>query len=447
MEIMTFTAEGFRQLEWRPANVSCDDSLKKQMCDELQNVYETTNRIERISLLDFSSSGWIWAGALLYGPLCIFGILGNLLTLILFCKYLQKTTTSIYIIALAIVDLVICMTAMPIAIYTLVGGNSGSNHLCKLEKFMVYFAIPLSCGILFLIALDRFLLIICLNRNLITPFRAKASILLLLVICLVAAIPQTLGFSTRTKMDVPHCHKFFCDFRICQPDDIYLPNKVVKNLQKSVIFAFLIIACLITIFYSMIFTKVYKMHKKMINYKPSTKKLKAINSTDTTSSSDLDQTISIGAAASPKNSNFDEVLTEEIALTNSDATRPTSQRMKENKKNLPHLKTAVTLFLVTASFILAYSPMSVMIVFDICERRKSYDGCLRNDYRKFLWQFYYLNHVTNPIIYSYLNPQFKNALRTFYKKYCCMSRLFCCQKKSSKTSATTVITTPTVLSA
>ncbi|XP_067932746.1 beta-2 adrenergic receptor-like [Watersipora subatra] len=221
----------------------CDPRLQTFFCDSFQKLYEHSHRIENVDMFDFSSSGWIWAGVLFYTPICLLGVLGNFLTVLIFCKYIRKTTTATFIITLAVIDLVICLTAMPIAIYTnFVSGIAKSNFLCKLEKFMTYSAIPLSCGILFLIAVDRFLLITFLNRGLITPFRAKASILFLLVVCLASAIPQSLGFSTQPDMVDLTCPNFKCDFFICQPNEFYMSNKLLTDLRKSVIYAFLLIA-------------------------------------------------------------------------------------------------------------------------------------------------------------------------------------------------------------
>jgi len=98
---------------------------------------------------------------------------------------------------------------------------------------------------------------------------------------------------------------------------------------------------------------------------------------------------------------------------------------KRKKRRLPHAQTALTLLLVTVSYVVAYAPLIVLSFAGACSEDESdtgetYFSCKANTVYNFLWNFFYLNHITNPIIYSFLNPRFKEALKACW-----------CQRKTS----------------
>ncbi|XP_067933978.1 alpha-2A adrenergic receptor-like isoform X2 [Watersipora subatra] len=398
-------------------NVSCLRHRRKEVCISFQNIYEGTERIEQINMLNFNESGWIWAGALFYSPLCMLGIIGSVITLLTFCKYIKKTTTTTCIIALAAVDLAICTITMPIAIYTFVGGNTGSNIICKLGKFAVFFTVPLSCGILLLLTLNRFLLVACLRKKILTPFRAKVCIVFLFVICLVSAILQSLSFSTQVEMDVPHCHNFVCDLHFCQPNEYYLSNQFVSGLKNSGVIACIIIAFVSTMFVLLTFLKLFQIRKQITDSKLSPTKQNAVGMMSTsvanlghtkTTESDVDKPLEFH-----EGHDLGEIAAEKLLTLKYKEMKPTWSAFRVHKKCLPHFQMALTLLLMTLSFIVAHAPMTIMILFKICENTTVNEGCMRNDYRYFLWQSYFLNHALNPIIYLF-NPQFIKAFRNWY---------------------------------
>ena len=423
----------------------CNETRKEEVCEFLVK-YVSANAEDKIDLSNVTQSAWIWTGLAVYTPLCVIGIIGNILTLIMFTKFIKKTTTSIFIIALAAIDLLVCTTSLPMALHRLHNGDSPvSNAQCKLERFITFLAIPLSGGILLAIAVDRFLLIYILNKNIVTEFRAKLVVAGLFVICTAAAIPQLLMFSTLVTFSpkATGCsEEIFCDTNICEPIDDYISGELRPGLLKSVVVTLMIMVALFFIIYTLIFARVYKMHVKMASYKFTKNRAAMNNNSVLETCVDGDHNHANGAAKthekvngktakanlnSRESSDSDIALSEEVTLMKPANTSPTSAGKEvaptRRKKHTPHFQTAVTLFLVTCSFVIAYAPMSIMTLMDSCvESDKSKHAsfaCHRNGYQYFVWRLFFINHVANPLIYSVLNPRFREAIKSCYKKYFC----------------------------
>lgn len=72
-----------------------------------------------------------------------------------------------------------------------------------------------------------------------------------------------------------------------------------------------------------------------------------------------------------------------------------------SKAFIANLRTSAILFIVTIIMILVYTP-AILISFQFI------------DYNTFLWSLIYVNNASNPIIYSFFNPKFRDALRSLF---------------------------------
>lgn len=422
-----------------------------------------------VDLNNPSQSGWIWASVVFYTPLGILGILGNILTIIMFVKYIKRTTTTTFITTLAVVDLTVCSTSLPMSLYSLVHGSQVTNAFCKTEKFLAFLAIPLSGCILLAIAIDRFLLIFFLNKVILTQFRARIIVICIFIVCFLAAVPQPLSFSTiihANGLKMGCQGEFTCDIQICQLSRI-IPEHVRNKLWEGLIGFYLSTIVLFVILYTLIFRKVYKMHKKMLVYKhrpvsrlDSMRERDAVASSETIAQDPTRQHSANGTLMPPNpeksmqpsakearlklsstdNSESDDGLAEGVTLTKTMlppsynvATAQVCSKIKKRKR-LPHLQTAITLFMVTISFVIAYAPMFLISQLQSCGSSgrigASQFSCKRNNYQHFLWRFIFLSHIANPIIYALLNPLFRDAVRKWYNQ-CCCSLLARCDSSDS----------------
>ncbi|XP_067950652.1 neuropeptide receptor npr-1-like [Watersipora subatra] len=389
----------------------CADHHKEILCGFTSKMIDQQS--EAIDFSDMSQAGWIWASFGFFAPLCFFGIIGNVITIIMFAKFIKKTTTSIFILSLAVVDLLVCSITMPIWLYELFYEDHGSEFACKFDKLIYLLSIPLSGAILLVIAIDRFILVFMVKGTVITKFRAKMILFFLSLACLAIALPQALSFSVYSPIEKQLLSQFCegeirCNTLVCHPTTEIMSIEIWYALWEGLIISFLIMAIIFTTLYSLIFGKVYSLHRKMKMWnhnKPTSATTNVVTSSD--------------ATASPPSSGT-ELSSEVMIETSNLSSGVTTRTVKSGrKKRLPHLHTAITLFLITLFFILAYAPLIIMMFTGACEGdsdNKFDDVCGRNDYRQFIWHFYFINHVTNPVIYAFMNPRFRDAIRV-----CCLS--------------------------
>ncbi|CAF3905364.1 unnamed protein product, partial [Rotaria sp. Silwood1] len=78
---------------------------------------------------------------------------------------------------------------------------------------------------------------------------------------------------------------------------------------------------------------------------------------------------------------------------------------QQRQEHLANIRTTLTLFIVTATFILMYLPSIIITLFNIKP----------NEYREVLFLLYYINSACNPIIYSFFNVNFRNDVRRIYE--------------------------------
>lgn len=442
-------------MDWTSRKLpACNDNHTETICNIMGSLLNS-NRKTPIDLTDTSQSGWVWATFGVFTPLCLLGIFGNILTIVMFSKYIKKTTTSVFIIALAIVDLIVCSFSMPLWLASLLTSTMDSDFLCRGKKLIDFLAVPLSGSILLVIAIDRFLLIFLVRTDIVTKFRAKIIILALAVICAGVAIPNTLSYSTLHEVAVARLYcegKVFCSVQECRMSEAILDKSIHKTLWLGLNITFILMVLAFMTFYFLIFIKVYAMYRKMSNWKARNsggntsksypdKQLKKIDVDHATFASQhqsnqhnvesaplaKESGVKVDQEGEKQHSESDPpVDTDQVNLMKSN-TPPKLDNLgvsaavkRRKKKRLPHAQTAITLCLVTVSFVVAYSPLVVMMFTGVCMGEVEdgsagdagkYFNCPKNSFLMLLWNFFYLNHIINPIIYSFLNPRFKEALK------------------------------------
>ncbi|CAF1197923.1 unnamed protein product [Adineta ricciae] len=84
---------------------------------------------------------------------------------------------------------------------------------------------------------------------------------------------------------------------------------------------------------------------------------------------------------------------------------------QQKQERSANIRTTLTLFIVTATFILIYSPSIIITLFNIKP----------NLFREPLFLLYYINSACNPLIYSFFNINFRNDIRRIYE---CQKRVY-----------------------
>ncbi|KAK6182222.1 hypothetical protein SNE40_009951 [Patella caerulea] len=178
---------------------------------------------------------------------------GNLIVLIAVMSFVKlQTVTNYFVVSLAFADLLVGAGTIPLyAVFHLQTGNVVENKTACLIRYAL---VVESCGAsllnLLFISIDRFIAVIYPLRyySLVTPKRAKVSILILWIYITFVSLLPTMGWNLWNDDSV-------CDFY-----EIF-PKAYV------VISSFLLISvciCLATLMYVRIFLEAKRQHKKMV---------------------------------------------------------------------------------------------------------------------------------------------------------------------------------------
>lgn len=307
-------------------------------------------------LTDMSQAGWIWATFCLLLFLCLIGAAGNLITIVVFSRFVKHTTVSLLIVTLSLVDLLVCTTLLPVNIHSVLTEHQDVEFTCRYKHFGNFAAIPLSGTILLLLAVQRFLKIWFPQHKILTKLRTKLAIGILVVMCIVFAVPQSLAFSTNTLIEP----QWICDGTItcslsqCKPIDTYISLETSHALFTAALSGLIVITGSFVVLYALILVKAYRLTRNT----------------------------------------------------------PLGDRSRIRQQ------TAITFLLVTLTFVLAYTPMVGIYFSGMCNKDSSDSsgGCEKNTLKKFMWNFLFITHAVNPIIYAFNYPEFKSSLLRCFAK-------------------------------
>jgi cholecystokinin A receptor/hypocretin (orexin) receptor 2 len=362
----------------------------------------------------------------------IAGSIGNGFVFYIFSRKRKKSTTTVFILALALTDFLTCLIIIPFTIYyEVVAKRINSNLQCKIYTFLITSNIPFSAFIMVLIAFDRYFKI-CRPWNQCLDIRMSKKIIVAVLIFALSlgVIPSlthgvypiseetsrkenttghvitsaeqhvynglimkpensTVYEDLINKSDFGNKHpkesSNMKDYEgYCIPVHDYFDQSFIDNYQKFYASLFLISCAFVTVLYALIFKAITlrRYRKSKRTYKESdrrtrhmitkigTKGLTAIETAD----NDLNQRM--------VNNNY---VTE-------------SKRSVRNKLRLANIKTAGNLFVVTIVFILAFLPAWLMSIRVIGANI-------------IVYYLYFSYNIANPVIYTFFNVTFRKDIK------------------------------------
>ncbi|XP_052715023.1 olfactory receptor 4N5-like [Crassostrea angulata] len=362
------------------------------------------------------------------------GSVGNAFVIYIFSRKREKSTTTVFILVLAMTDFFTCLVIIPFTIYyEVMEKRVNSNVQCKIYMFLITTNIPFSAFIMVLIAFDRYFKICrpwnqCLNIRM----SKKIVIAVLLFALSLGIIPSLthrvypISDETSTiennitslvfdgdkqsahngtvmelnntayqglipKLDFPgNVSSNSSDNRnkyegYCMPVLEYFSQSFMKTYQNIYASLFLISCVFVTVLYALIFKSItlrrYKKRKRA--YKGMDRRTStAITNTCTTRLTTTEPPYTDQNRRAPTNNNY---VTE-------------SKRSVRNKLRLANIKTAGILFVVTIVFILAFLPAWLMSIRVIKPNI-------------IVYYLYFSNNIANPIIYAFFNVTFRKDIR------------------------------------
>lgn len=357
--------------------------------------------------------------AIFYLPVIVYmlvlmfvGTFGNILVC---CVYLSKQTKSsshYFILALAMLDLLTCLIGMPTEVADLrYPYMFYAPAACKLLRFIESISIIGSSMVLIAVAFDRYFRICRLGKHM-TVKHAKVMCFVSVIVGISAAWPACILFGEKSvEVGIDGV-----DAIDCSTDD-----SMRHTLYPTVYYGFLFllfIGCFI--FFTVIYTKIgvviWKRKKTKIGEQlPDAPSMKERPSSDCVSN---DQ-ISTEMSSDNEGSWETERRKSSMSVVNF--------QKQCSKNQIKVTRTTVVLFAVTVAYVISFLPFLIVMV--LRSTIKGFEDSLEPTAElvyKFCSKSYFINNAINPIIYSFLNLNFRKDTRNLLKRIlasCCCRNL------------------------
>jgi hypothetical protein len=404
----------------------------------------------------------------------VVGLIGNALVLLVYVKKLQDNQTITFLIVnLAIADLVCCMVLLPLNCYhELFIDHIGSDFLCKFHSFLNIMNVTYSCLLMTLVAFERCFTIVMPFKRIVSKLRAKFIMLVLIMICFVFGIVGGLGVGIRHQAKVVFLVSqnysnnslqiynketlVWIKTTHCFPNDLLIPLNAMAYVR--LIQNLIVVICFVIIFvlYALICVFVSKrrqlkanreLYYKEILYRskqntcsngqkkndsprqPFSHKELTIHSqieeefnegtTNTTDSLLSGVTINstkknaiptiLFLKNNPKlNPEVNQEDQQDVQLNNNNNNNNPILMANQAQMNrslwVSNLKTAFMLFVATLIMVVVYTPAILTSLHFI-------------SYNPIYWNILYVNNAANPLIYSFLNPNFRKSLMNRFRNF------------------------------
>lgn len=384
----------------------------------------------------------------------IMGTFGNALVLYVFTIQKQKLTSTVFILALASMDFVTCFVIIP---YTIVMEyfifEIGNDVMCKLYHGLIATSVPFSTFIMVAIAVDRYLCICHPFMHAMTITRARIIVAVLALSALAMGFMASLYYGVYVKVNINNSTfnastdlgLFDSDFAtinnsnmkynlnrddsyknssvtvapsvteqfyysnegVCDNNYFVMSKTSLSIYQKIYSSLFLIAIIIVAVLYALIYKSVLARRKQRLKIvtnkcclmwkEPSTTTTDVVG--DTTEETEIAEKYAVNGSEKKKKSK-ESRSSEKNA--EKDAMLKTSCRAKLEKIRMANLKTAAMLFVVTVVFVVTFLPAWLMA-------HKVLDLNL------VVFYMYFTYNVANPIIYAFMNPNFRTQLREIFK--------------------------------
>lgn len=363
-----------------------------------------------------------WPVILFVALLMVVGTPGNLLVIIIYHRRFKRASNSHYFIeALAFFDLFACVMGMPTEIYDLCNPLNFRNEIvCKFFRFSETFTVIGSSMILGEVAIDRFWKV-CKPHKKITIFHIK-------LMCGVAAFIG-LFFSLPTVFIYGTYKVQLTDTVVgedCSIEGEYRRTSWPRNYFIFLCSIFVILCILLTVLYILLYLSVRDRRRRNASRQFSSEQEQEkmagqemeFKANSLKRSQKEPQSPCPKSPKSPKNQkspSFPMMRARVASLSG-------RMRMKISR-------TTVILFIVTIVFVVSYFPsLVVMICKTVMYRKVAKSGIHLKVVIKIFSKFYLINNACNPIIYSFLNPYFRNECIRLFSEIGCSK---CCKVEPS----------------
>ena len=399
--------------------------------------------------------------------LSLIGTAGNALVIAVFARKRDKMTSTLFILTLAVIDFTTCLVIVPYTIFMeYVNFGVEYNLVCKVYQFFITSNVPFSCFIMAAIAVDRYFCICHPFLHAMTLLRAKVIILGLGLLATCCGVITACAYSVYAEepVSVSINGSFLFPANVSSPemttpmyaiadysstagyggeegvlpaetvllrqntslfdsitkqpqlnsDSLTLLNKTViiytgkckantmiisngfrRVYQKIYTAMFLLAFIIVAVLYVLIYQSVQDRRKKRQKQK---NRLPSLTCND--DAIEETQLTAINGDAHTKETN-------NHSSCRSAAKSIRRKSTKRDRNRVANIRTALMLFVVTLVFTLTFAPAFLMALQII-------------PYNQVVFYMYFANNVANPVIYCFMNKNFRDDLKNL--KTLCFGR-------------------------
>ncbi|KAK3578945.1 hypothetical protein CHS0354_035577 [Potamilus streckersoni] len=405
------------------------------------------------------------------------GLIGNSFAIYIYGFRWKKTKTRLFVLFLAMMDMVNCAFNMPVEAAILMKPASFDNDiLCKISRCVTFLVNNTSTLTLIGIAVDRFLLVYRPLKNL-TLSHQYVKIVCAVSLLLGAALawPAAIYYGTYSfNITLPNNIKFggtsTFTCKTCLISDAYLHSVAWQlGFPITLLSLLIVIFVILSVLYILIGRKIYMatrskqqssptiamMVQSFVGKKPKGKSYQKKFNESEISEPEISPTTKICVRNSdetklvPDSGNRQEISTsavngkgsktpntskrllsrssfrESIINRGDESGRPLSRRFSKVFNNATR-KNTIMMRMVTIAFMVSFTPFLVLVIIRVCYpkvldfRNLNYSSKIA--YSVFL-RSYFLNSVVNPFIYGFMNKQFRVMVKLTLRKIFCLNKI------------------------
>nr|ANO39030.1 GCR056 [Schmidtea mediterranea] len=339
----------------------------------------------------------------------VIGSIGNLLVLIIYSQKRDKSTANQFIKTLAISDCIVCLVIIPFTIYIEFNDWKVSiDMICKSYYFLNNSSIPFGALLITLIAIDRFFCVCYPFLSLMTVKRSKVCVFIVFMMSVVLGVLSVFQVKTfklsknSTNMNSTLIQSECIDVsRYANPTKYELLFFTI--VQRSQLISYAICICVVICLYILIYRFVLAAARKKA-------RLKGLNSSSTTSFlwNKFFKSRSIKRINSDSNNDDTSVpcqTTEELMTKPGPSNNDKAIKRKFKETILiQNFKTALMLFVVAITYIVTFLPACLMVNSSLALNLP-------------VFYMYYINNAANPIIYCFMNKNFREDVVNFFHQH------------------------------
>ena len=354
----------------------------------------------------------------------VVGILGNILIIIIYARKTNRSSANIFIIALAVTDLFVCLV-LPTIIYDVLNAVNGNKYVCLIKHYTSAFGVHLAFVLCGLIALDRFWAVSRPHRRLLNVGNSKIIVCLSLVASGILTIPQFI-IVDMLKVQLPNYSFYICNV---EPSGVF--QKTINLFKYFTILSICFMVC-------GLYFKLYRIIKSRAKVgglvtRPNLRHVDSDITTGETHANSISKNVIINSdfgKSSGEGSGHSADVGNSRNEGNSVQHGPPLPKRRSHIDAVLRNRTTRMLIVVTSVMCISWIPPAVIgIVTTFIWENPQQRLLLMGDREKWttvLFQmFFSINHASNAIIYGAINKNFRQDTLALFRKLGIYFRLKC----------------------